>query len=218
MEYGFWAERWGEGRIGFHREAANPALEKHGHLLKRGENTRVLVPLCGKTRDMTHLVNQGFDVVGVEFVEKAAQDFFDEQGLPYTVNREYEHPIYANPDVRIHVLDIFKITREEVGPVDAVYDRAAMIALPPESRKPYAEHIGSLMEPGAKMLLLTFEYDQSRLDGPPFSVPEDEVLQHYGDGFSVEKLFENNDLDVPPRFAELGLKVAEKIWLVTKNG
>jgi thiopurine S-methyltransferase len=218
VEYGFWAERWDEGRIGFHRETTNPALEKHTHLLQQGENTRILVPLCGKTRDMTHLAHAGFDVVGAEFVEKAAQDFFDEQNLAYGITQEFGHPIYSNPDFRIHVVNIFQLPPEAVGKVDAVYDRAAMIALPPQSRAPYAAHIGSLMAPGAKMLLLSFEYDQSKLDGPPFSVSEEEILSHYSDGFTVEKIFENLDIDVPPRFSDLGLQVAEKLWLITKAG
>jgi thiopurine S-methyltransferase len=218
MEYAFWSERWGEGRIGFHKEVANPNLETHSDLLKAGENTRVLVPLCGKTFDLAHLAQAGFDVVGVEFVEKAAQDFFDEQGLAYTVNTEYGHPIYSSPDVRIHVINALEVTEEEVGPVQAVYDRAALIALPPFIRKAYAEHVANLMVPGAKMLLLTVEYDQSKFDGPPFSVSEAEVLAFYGDGFEVEKLSENLEVDAPPRFAELDLKLAEKVWLITKKG
>ena len=80
MKPEYWLERWQEGRIGFHRADANPALLLH-HQHVFGQTLRVLVPLCGKSLDLEWLVVHGHEVVGIELSELAAQAFFAERGF-----------------------------------------------------------------------------------------------------------------------------------------
>ena len=157
MEEQFWKDRWAEGKIAFHEGKPNPMLEAHAARLAGAR--RVLVPLCGKAIDLVWLAERGHEVIGIEIVEDAARQFFA------------EHP--GSP-VTILVRDFFAVTREEVGAIDVVYDRAALIALPPEMRPRYADQL-RVLAPGAAGLLISLEYDQAKMPGPPFSVEEPEV-------------------------------------------
>ncbi|MCA9677575.1 MAG: methyltransferase domain-containing protein [Myxococcales bacterium] len=156
-----WHDRWREGRIGFHEGQPNTFLERH--LAHLGTARRVLVPLCGKTEDLAYLAAAGHQVVGVELVPEAARAFFD------------EHPDLPPGAVEIVVADIFATDRATVGAVDALWDRAALIALPADARARYVAHLRTLLAPGARGLIVTIEYPQDRTDGPPFAVFEDEL-------------------------------------------
>lgn len=168
-----WADAWNNNQIGFHQSQTNAYLAAHGKAVWGDTPGRVLVPLCGKSLDMVYLAQTAEHVVGVEFVDKAVQDFFTEQGLDA------------------------EVTPEHTGKIDAVFDRASMVALDADTRTRYAKHMTDLLEPGTKMLLVTFEYDQNTMAGPPFAILPDEVEQHYGDAFSIEILERrdfNNDM------------------------
>lgn len=176
MKPDYWLERWQEGRIGFHRADANPALVKHhGRVL--AECVRVLVPLCGKSADLEWLVVEGHEVVGIELSELAAQAFFSERG--FTPERREQAPFvaYQHGNVTILVGDFFAASEDNVGSFDGVYDRAALIALPDDLRARYTQHLSTLLTPKAKMLLVTLYYDAE--GGPPFSVPAEEVVSRY---------------------------------------
>lgn len=175
MEPGYWRERWREGRIGFHRADANPQLIAHSAVLS--EAIRVLVPLCGKSVDLEWLAVHGFEVVGVELSELAAQAFFAERGLAPARREASGFVVYEHGNVAIWVGDFFAATSPLLGAFDGVYDRAALIALPAELRARYAAHLQTLLTPKAKLLLLTLHFDAP--GGPPFSVPPDEVARAY---------------------------------------
>jgi thiopurine S-methyltransferase len=162
----YWLERWQEGRIGFHRADATPRLLEHQMVLDGA--IRVLVPLCGKSADLEWLVVQGFEVVGIELSELAAQAFFSERG--FTPERREQGPFvaYRHGNVTILVGDFFAANVSDLGAFDGVYDRAAMIALPPELRARYTAHLQTLLAPKAKLLLVTLHFDAA--GGPPFSV------------------------------------------------
>lgn len=170
----FWRARWAEGRIGFHLGRPSPRLVEHAHVL--GAARRVLVPLCGKSVDLAWLAARepAPSVVGVELVEDAARAFFEEQSIPS--HRTHDGPFvrYEGASIEIVVGDFFEVTSAEVGRFDACFDRAALIALPPEMRGAYVAHLRTLLEPGARTLLVTLEHDAPP-DEPPFSVTEDEV-------------------------------------------
>ncbi len=184
MERPYWQERWREGRIGFHQERPNPHLVRHAGVLAGA--ARVLVPLCGKAVDLAYLAEGGRSVLGVELVEDAARAFFDEQGIP--AHRTQDGPLvrWEGSTIEIVVGDFFDLTSDDVGRSGACFDRAALVALPPEMRARYVPHLRSLLEPGARVLLVTFEHDAPPGD-PPFSVPEREVRALY-DGCAVERL------------------------------
>lgn len=193
MEPDFWRARWVEGRIGFHEGRTNAHLERHVGRL--GQARRVLVPLCGKAVDLEFLAERGHQVVGVELVEDAVRAYFQERGQEPQVRREGGLAIYQAGPVTLVAGDFFATDRVSLGEVDALYDRAALIALPPPMRVRYALHVRTLIPRGAPGLLVTMEYPQDKMPGPPFSVPEDEVHQLYA-GLAVERLD-----DVPAEFS-----------------
>jgi thiopurine S-methyltransferase len=183
MQPKYWHERWEEGRIGFHRLEANPQLVEH-HKALDGV-IRVLVPLCGKSVDLEWLVVQGFEVVGIELSELAAQAFFSERGFVPERRERGSFVELSHGNVAILVGDFFAARGEELGYFDGVYDRAAMIALPPDLRARYVAHLQTLLTPKARLLLITLHFDAE--GGPPFSVPPEEVTAAYS-GASVTSL------------------------------
>jgi thiopurine S-methyltransferase len=183
MDIAFWASRWNEGKIGFHEGKANQYLVRHGAVLGEGRN--VLVPLCGKTEDLAYLAARGHHVVGIEVVEKAVRAFYQEHGLTPTVKNGR---IFEAAGVTIILDDLFNVTREDTGPVDALYDRAALIALPPEIRGRYVAKMRELLSPGAKGLLVTLTYAPDSVVPPPHAIFEPEVRALYNDA----KLLEND--------------------------
>lgn len=175
MKPEYWLERWQENRIGFHRDDANPRLVEHYRALS--DTIRILVPLCGKSVDLEWLAVHGLEVVGVELSEKAAQDFFAERGITPERKARGAFIEYRHSTISILVGDFFDTSTAELDYFDAVYDRAAMIALPPELRQRYVAHLPTLLSPKAKLLLVTLHYDAE--GGPPFSVSPEEVAKSY---------------------------------------
>jgi thiopurine S-methyltransferase len=190
MDIAFWASRWNEGRIGFHEGKANELLERFADRL--GEGRTVLVPLCGKAEDLAYLAARGHHVVGIEAIEDAVKQFYAEHELTPTVRQGKSAKIYEAWGITIVAGDVFAVTPEDTGPVDALYDRAALIALPPDMRPRYAEKIRSLLTPGAKGLLVTLEYKPDAVKPPPHAVLEPEVRALYKD---VTQLYNEPAMD-----------------------
>jgi thiopurine S-methyltransferase len=184
MQPGYWHERWREGRIGFHRAEANPLLIEHHAAFD--ESTRVLVPLCGKSVDLEWLVIHGFQVVGVELSELAAQAFFSERGLAPKRREQRAFVVYEHGNLAIWVGDFFATSSVDLGIFDAVYDDAALIALPAELRRSYASQLQTLIAPKAKLLLITLQFDAP--GGPPFSVSPEEVGELYAAATEIRRL------------------------------
>ncbi len=187
MDSNFWHSRWSTGQIGFHEGAPNAHLHKHAAAL--GEGKRVLVPLCGKTEDLAFLAASGHEVVGVELVESAVRAFFAEHGVTPAVTSQGSFTRYQAERITIFAGDFFATTRELLGPVDALYDRAALIALPQTMRGAYLKHVRALMPAGAPGLIVTVEYPQELMSGPPFSVTEAE-LRAGSPGVTLERVAE----------------------------
>lgn len=172
--------------------------------------SRVLVPLCGKTPDLAWLASNGFEVVGIELSDVAAEDFFAERSVVPTVSALQGATSYSADGVTIVVGDFFAVGSELVGPVDAVYDRAALVALPRDMRTSYAAHLVAVTD-GAPQLLVTFEYEQDQLAGPPFSVDGDEVARLYALTFSLTRLDEQ-----PVAGGLRGVSVRECAWFLRR--
>jgi thiopurine S-methyltransferase len=184
MEADFWHTRWENAQIGFHEGEVNRMLAAHLETLSIAPGARIFLPLCGKTRDIAWLMSRGYRVVGAELSVIAVQQLFDE--LP-EVTQECPVKRYAAKGIDILVGDIFDLTPEILGPVDAVFDRAALVALPGEMRGRYTDHIATITQ-RAPQLLVTFEYDQSVMNGPPFSLTEAEVRGHYSARYDITLL------------------------------
>ncbi|MEL6915052.1 MAG: thiopurine S-methyltransferase [Pseudomonadota bacterium] len=185
MEAAFWHERWQSGRIAFHESAPNALLAAHWPGLAMGR--RVFVPLCGKAVDLSWLAAQGHEVVGAELDASAVAAFFAEAGLAPEKRPAGPLTRYAAGGITIYQGDIFALEAATLGPVDAVFDRAALVALPPEMRARYAEHVAALTGHTPQMLI-TFEYSNPVMEGPPHSVPTREVETHYAARFAIREL------------------------------
>jgi len=186
MDRDFWLARWQNNQIGFHEGAPNALLVARFAALGVPAGGRIFVPLCGKSHDMQWLRAQGFTVVGAELSRLAVEEFFAELGLAPTVAPAGRLERFEAEGVTLFVGDIFDLDQNTLRAVDAVYDRAALVALPALLREHYAAHLIALTG-GAPQLLVTFEYDQTRQPGPPFSILEAEVRAHYGATYRLDR-------------------------------
>jgi thiopurine S-methyltransferase len=204
MEPGFWHERWAINQIGFNQASVNLHLLRQWPELTAMPGERVLVPLCGKSIDMIWLVNQGFHVVGAELSEIAVAGFFSENGLQATIEERGAFKVYRAEGCEIWCGDFFSLNPDDVGDCTAFYDRAALIALPPEVRWRYVKQLNHLLSKDACGLLVTLDYDQSLIAGPPFSVDEDEVLQLLSPDWRVKRVADLDVLEQGVKFKQAG--------------
>lgn len=219
MDTDFWLSRWVEGQIGFHQDQIN------GYLIRQWAKTGpvpatdpVLVPLCGKSKDMLWLEEQGHRVLGVELSQLAIDEFFKENSLTPSQHETTHFTVTESKLISLWCGDFFALDKSDMRDITRVYDRASLIALPPEMRQQYAKHLSTLLDPGNHVLLVTMEYSQSEMNGPPFSVTEDEVNQLYEDDFDIQPLEAVDILKENPQFMERGLTgLTEKCYLMVRR-
>lgn len=216
MHAEFWHERWQQNQIGFHNDEINPHLEQYWPALAIAEGSRVFVPLCGKSTDMLWLLSQDLRVMGVELSPIAVEAFFSENKIPASTRRQSGFAVHETEELTIYCGDFFDLSADELIGVTAVYDRASLVALPPEMRSAYASHLREMLESGTKILLIAFDYPPHEMDGPPFCVPTEEVQELYRDWCSVELLVTEDILGREPRFRERGLsRLQEQVYRLT---
>ena len=214
METDFWHNRWENNLTGFHLDDVNENLKDNWSALKLKAGTRVFVPLCGKTLDLIWLAEQGHEVVGIELSPLAAEAFFFENKLVAKHSQIDGMDVWQSEKISIFTGDFFDLTPAILGKIDAVYDRASLIALPPSMRQDYADKLVGLVESSPK-LLVTLEYDQSKMDGPPFSVSEDEINSLYQGKYQVKRLSAQDVIDENENFRKKGLdSLNECIYLL----
>jgi len=211
MDIEYWRKAWHEGRIGFHQQSINPRLVEYFQRLELARGSRVLVALCGKSRDLLWLRDQGCGVIGVEVSDMAVNAFFEENGLEHHVEEDGSFRRHSTDGIEIIEGDFFELQATDIGPVAAAYDRAALIALPEPLRRRYGTAMKSLLPGGARVLLLSIEFDIEGYEGPPFSVSADEVSRIYAPEFSIELLIEEDILDRSQRFRDRGAS-----WLIER--
>ncbi|MFV3388201.1 thiopurine S-methyltransferase [Pseudomonas sp. NY15364] len=211
MHEAFWQERWARSQIGFHQEKVNGYLRRHWARLGLAEQAAVLVPLCGKSLDLAWLAEQGHTVIGVELAERAVEDFFAERDVQPQISQQGAFKIYQAGKLRILCGDFFALSHADVADCQAFYDRAALIALPPEMRERYAAHLQAILPSACQGLLVTLVYDQQRMDGPPFSVEDAEVEQCFTPGWVPHELERKDVLSGNPRFVENQLDAVEEV-------
>ena len=209
MDTAFWLQKWETNNIAFHNSEANPLLAQHFKALSLEQDSRVFVPLCGKTLDIAWLLNNGYRVAGAELIEIAIEQLFMELELEPTISEVANTKHYSATNIDIFVGDIFSLSSQLLGPVDAIYDRAALVALPKDMRHRYTPHLITITNM-APQLLVNYDYDQTLMAGPPFSISNEEVKQHYGESYELTLLKSAN---VPG-----GLKgkcaATENVWLL----
>lgn len=205
MEHDFWQQRWQEGRIGFHQDDVTPLLQEYWPTLALPSGSRVFVPLAGKTLDMSWLAAQGHRVLGVELSQIAVEQFFDEHGLTPTLQKSRYGVLYLADGVELICGDAFALDADLLSDCESVFDRAALIALPPELRRRYATELYPRLPAGCRGLMITLEYPQHEKDGPPFSVDEEEVRALYADHWRIELLERRDILAAQPGFVAEGV-------------
>jgi thiopurine S-methyltransferase len=212
----FWLERWERQETGFHQDDFNPYLRQYWQELHLARDIVVFVPLCGKSRDMLWLRDQGHQVLGVELSNIAVQAFFTESGYTPQHDTRGKFDLCKADDISILCGDFFDLGKDDLEKVIAVYDRASLIALPPEMRERYVRHLVGILPPATQILLITVEYPQAEMQGPPFSVTAGEVEAFYREYAEVRLLGQMDVLEQNPRFQQRGLsRMVENIFLLS---
>ena len=193
MEAEFWLQRWRDGSTPWHEGVPNSALRRHFDCLRLRPGDRVFVPLCGKAEDMWWLHERGLEVVGIDLSPVAAREFLHAHDLDYTETSGSRLSVLESPGFRLFAGDFFALEAEDLAGVTAVYDRAALVALPPSMRRCYARRLVSLLE--APLLLVSMVYPEHEINGPPFSVPEAEVRALFEGRLRVRHLSEEDIIE-----------------------
>lgn len=215
MDKQFWHARWENNQIGFHQQEINSYLQQFWPRLQLPVGASVFVPLCGKSRDMLWLLQQGYRVLGVEISPIAVADFFHENGLQPEISRQHGLECWSCDELTVLCGDFFSLQAEAVAHCSAVYDRASLIAMPPAMRPAYAEKLQTLFSQSRPILLVTMEYPQQEMSGPPFSVEESEVRDLYNHHFRIENILQRDILPESPRFQKQGVTaMQERVYLL----
>lgn len=218
MQAEFWQKRWERDQIGFHLEAVNPYLLQHWPALGLAADSRVLVPLCGKSLDLSWLAAQGMRVLGVELAQKAVEGFFEEHQLEPRVRQHGVFQVYEAGPVELWCGDFFALSAADVADCRGLYDRAALIALPPSMRERYAAHLNQIMAQGAQGLLITLDYDQAQMDGPPFSVADQEVQALFAGSWQLREEQVRDILGESWKFLKVGAsRLQERVYRLSKG-
>lgn len=205
MDAGFWHSRWQDGRIGFHQDRPTPLMLQHWPSLGVQPGARVFVPLCGKSLDLAWFASQGLRVLGAELSQHAVEQFFAEHGLTPDVEDSRYGRHFRAGDIEIICGDAFALDEDALRDCHAVFDRAALIALPPTMRESYVRDLYSRLPATCRGLVITLEYPQQEKAGPPFSVEEDEVRASYSRDWQIELLERRDILDSQQSFVDEGV-------------
>lgn len=216
MHADFWHQRWADNKIGFHQDEINPYLVEYFPELSLPNAARVFVPLAGKSRDILWLLDQGYEVHAIELSTQAVEHFFQEHSIAADISDWTHGQCFHSEGLHFWSGDIFALQQEQLGPIDAIYDRAALIALPETMRRDYVQTLMNLTGP-AKQLLITLEYDPALMEGPPFSVIRDEVEDLYQSRYAhVSRLAEIDVLSKNPHLSSRGLTtLLECVYLLS---
>lgn len=222
MKAEYWQSKWNKEEIGFHQSRVNTRLEQYWPKLGLDSSAPVFVPLCGKSIDMLHLHKLGHPVVGVELSNIAVNAFFNENGIAFeTQNHGNLQEFTGSEDaagIRLFAGDMFELETAQTGALSGFYDRAALIAMPPEMRARYVQKLAQLLSPGATGLLISLIYDPSKMSGPPFSVSDDAVRELMSDYFDINVLAHSSGSERLGNLAKRGLSTMEEyVYQLTRK-
>jgi thiopurine S-methyltransferase len=213
----FWHDRWRKGQIGFHQSAVDARLQRYWPGLGVASGSRVFVPLCGKSLDMLWLLEHGYSVVGIDLSAVALESFCMENGIGAKRRMLGDLEVYETANLQLYCGDFFALTTKLLGSVAAVYDRAALIAWTPDQRAAYVTHMTSLTRLDTQTLLITLEYPQAQMSGPPFSVSADDVERFYARSHTIRELGRYDILANEARLRSRGVtQLHEACYLLTR--
>ena len=204
-----WKKRWQQNQIGWHRLNFNQRMIDNLPNLNLNKGDSIFVPLCGKSLDMIYLANSGFKVIGVELSDTAVKDFFAENNLAYKIYKVDSFVVYKSDNITIYQGDIFNFKQEYLQNITAIYDRASLVALSPQLRERYGKLFDGIIISGVSYLLLVLSYEQEKIDGPPFSVDENEIKNIFNN-WEITQLASFNDIKHEAKFSNQGLTILNK--------
>ena len=205
MQHEFWLERWEQNQIGFHKQEISSYLQRFWSKLGVSQGDRVFVPLCGKSNDMLWLLGMGYQVIGVELSPLAVESFFADNDLKPKITRQGDFLVNGVDRLQILCGDFFALQAADLGHVNVVYDRASLVALPVDMRIKYVSSLSTLLPTNTPILLVTLDYPQHEMQGPPFSVPGEEIGKLFGSWCDVELLTSEDVLEQESAFKKRGL-------------
>lgn len=206
MELSYWESRWKKDKTGFHMPGGYTGLRAHWHALDLPDRPKTLVPLCGKTEDLLFLESQNGIVTGVEISEKAILEFFDEHNRTFNNQKKAGFNIYKSGSIELWQGDFIRFPAQE-SPYDLIYDKAALVALPPDKRPSYVEHLLNCAGSVGQILLHHFIYPQKEMSGPPFSVTGEEIENYFSEKYRIQTLEKQTlSSDLFPPFQRRGLE------------
>ncbi len=218
MDTKFWNERWNNNQIAFHLPTVNPYITDFLSTFKLTDNAQIFIPLCGKTLDIAWFASQQYKVLGIECSDKAIDDFFNEQQLSPNVKQVTPYNHYSSTNIELLNGDFFNLNSDLLKNVSLVYDRASLVALTEDLRKKYVNLLTQLLPISADIFLITLEYEQSIMSGPPFSVSHQDVIQMYQPAYQVELLHESDVLNDYLKFKERGLTyLTESVYKISRT-
>lgn len=187
MDREYWQKKWQAQDIRWHQPSAHPLLQTYADRLNLKKADVILVPLCGKAKDMIWLVEQGYRVIGVELSPIACEDFFSEWNVNVTKKQSGAFIHYQYQDLEIYCGDIFDLTAQQLPSIQAIFDCRALVALPADLRERYVQHLYVMAGQAARLLLLTVE-STSQVVGPPFSLNAEAVTALFAKNRQIELL------------------------------
>lgn len=218
VDANFWHERWAADDIGFHQPHIHDQLQRFWPALGLDAGAHVLVPLCGKSRDMVWLAGKGHAVSGVELSEIAITSFFDAQSLTPRITTDGAFTRYAAGPYSLFKGDMFAFDPGHERPIAACYDRAALVALPADLRKKYAATLARIMPAGSKTLLIALDYPAGEIDGPPFAVTPAEIDDLFGAAFDITCLEHRDGLAASANLKARGVtRLDERAYLLVRR-
>ncbi len=207
MDAEFWHKLWDSNEIGFHNKDVNELFLNNFSKLNFKKNSRVFIPLCGKTVDIKWLLDNSYSVVAIELNENAIKELFSSLQLETSIKKMGSLTLYSAKNIDIFVGDIFELNQSILGKVDIIYDRGAIVALPTTMRQEYTSLLVNITQ-NTPQLIISYEYDQNLMEGPPFSVKESQLKEYYSDFYNLE-LMES----IKPKVFTT-LDISETVWLL----
>jgi len=217
MDADFWLERWEQGQTAFDQQVPHRWLDEHWSELGVADDATVFVPLCGKTVDMVWLAEGGHRIVGVELSSIAIADFFAGLGVEPEVRTERSFTISSWGPYELWCGDLFDLTSGDLASIGAVYDRASMVALPPDMRERFAEHLTAHVPASAPIFLVAFDYDQTEMSGPPHSVPREEIEARFVPAFSLSPVADESVIEKAAPMRERGLTELRETLVILRR-
>jgi thiopurine S-methyltransferase len=218
MDTDFWKQRWQRRETGFHRPEPHEQLRRNWPALNLPHGSTVLVPLAGKSRDMAWLAEQGHRIIGVELSEIAIGEFFSDAGLTPQKRHDGQFEVYSAGPFTLYCGDFFDLPAAALLDVSAVYDRAALVALPKAARERYAAALTGNLPHRAVIFLIALDYPEHEISGPPFCVSRGEVGRLYGEAFEIEVLEARDGLAASQNLINRGVtRLEEATYLLRRR-